>query len=103
MAETDDVLKAGRDLAERVEKAFHDLEDERESNRTLKLELGKLQNERDALKQQLDARYIPLSVLCTSDSICTDRCRLSARIWRRPRRILDPLHPRPTTANSFDN
>ena len=61
MGSTDDGLKAGRDLAERVEKAFRDLEDERESNKTLKLELEKLRIERDALKQQLDARYILLS------------------------------------------
>ena len=53
-----DPLRVGRDLVERVEQLCKELEDERGANKTLKSELEKLQDECDALKGKVEARYV---------------------------------------------
>jgi hypothetical protein len=53
MSGKDQYVKAAYDLAARVKQLHQELEDEREANRLLKLDINRLQSERDAFKKQL--------------------------------------------------
>jgi septation ring formation regulator EzrA len=97
-----DAPRLGRDLVECVEQLCKELEEERGANKTLKLELEKLQDERDALKHKLDARHVPFS--CSGEFLgANDEHFLVVKTQERKPDSLNLPPPRPPPAESSDN